>query len=394
MGAISGLVTTYNSNNYTGELINLTPAETPLLNIAGRNPGQVKDVEIEWQTTDLRANAQNVALEGADAPTAAGRTRTSVTNVVEVHHSAVSVSYTKLAAVAQTAGIGSVGATQPVQNESAFQIQAELTSMARDVEWSFLHGVYQKPSDNLTPRKTRGLLSAITTNLVNKGTDVTGITSATDTLTKTSHGVFSDGDKVVFTALGTLAANVVEPWQVYYIVASAANTFKVSATSGGAAITLGTATGIGITKLWSTALTIDHLGEFAQGIWDNGGLRSGTRAFLVNSRQKRAVSKACADAYAKATPVKGTIGGVSVTVVDTDFGEFAIVLHDLMPKDAIAAVTVDELQAVFLETPGKGYLFVEALAKTGAADKAQLYGEVGLKYGAEKHHGLLRGLAF
>lgn len=393
MGAISGLVTTYGANNYTGELINLTPAETPILNIAGRNPGQVKSVEFEWQTTDLRANAQNVALEGADAPTATGRTRSAVSNVVEIHHSAVSVSYTKLAAVGQLAGVNMAGAVQPVQNESAFQIQAELTAMARDVEFSFLHGVYAKPSDNQTPRKTRGLLPAITTNVVNKGTEITAATSATDTITKTSHG-FSDGDKVAFSAMGTLAANVVEPWKVYYVVSSATNTFKVSLSSGGTAVTLGTATGIAVNKLWSTALTIDHLGEFAQGIWDNGGLRSGVRAFLVNSRQKRAVSKACADAYAKATPVQGNVGGVQVTVVDTDFGQFAIVLHDLMPVDAIAAVTIDELQAVFLEEPGKGHLYVEPLAKTGSSERAQIYGEVGLKYGVEKHHGILRGLAY
>ena len=391
MAGITGLGTTYTLPNYTGELINLTPAETPLLNIAGRIPGQVTNWEFEWQTKDLRANAQNVALEGADAPTAVARVRANVSNVVEIHQSAVSISYTKQAATGRVSGVTTSGA-QPVLDEMGEQVRDELTSMARDVEWTFLHGKYNKPTTNATQRKTRGLLSAVTTNVVNKGATVlTAATSATDTITSNGHGL-SDTDKVIFTDLGTLAANVVEPNRVYYVVSSATNTFKVAATSGGTAITLGTATGIAVTEPWSTDLTYDHLGEFAQGIWDNGGLRDGSRAFLVNSRQKRYVTAAVAGAFAKAQPVAGTVGGVAVSVVETDFGPFSIVLHDLVPVDSVVAVTLDELQAVFLEIPGKGHMFVEPLARTGAADKSQLYGEVGLKYGAEQHHGVLRGL--
>jgi len=37
-------------------------------------------------------------------------------------------------------------------------------------------------------------------------------------------------------------------------------------------------------------------------------------------------------------------------------------------------------------------LFEEALAKTGSAEKSQIYGEIGLKYGFEGAHGVLRGL--
>jgi hypothetical protein len=41
----------------------------------------------------------------------------------------------------------------PVQDELAFQTQAELESMAVDVEQSFLSGVYQKPANNSTARR-------------------------------------------------------------------------------------------------------------------------------------------------------------------------------------------------------------------------------------------------
>jgi hypothetical protein len=393
MSGITGLGTTYNLPNYTGELMNLTPAETPLLNIAGSigdGAGQATSTEFEWSTYDLRSNFQSTALEGADAPTSVERVRANVTNVVQIHQSAVSVSYTKQAAVGLKAGSNN-DLSGNVGDELSWQLRQELTSMARDVEWSYLHGAYQKPTDNTTVRKTRGLIKAITTNVTNKGTAVSA-TSATDTITSTAHG-FSNADTVVFTDLGTLAANVVEPNRVYYVVSTATNTFKVAATAGGSAITLGTATGITVTKTWSTALTVDHLGAFAQSIWDNGGLRDSNRAFLVNSYQKRALTTAFATAYGQAAgAISGRVGGVTVMVVETDFGPFSVILHDMVPQDTIIAASLDELRTVFLEIPGKGHFFVEPLAKTGASEKVQVYGEVGLKYGAERHHGVLRGL--
>jgi hypothetical protein len=45
-----------------------------------------------------------------------------------------------------------------------------------------------------------------------------------------------------------------------------------------------------------------------------------------------------------------------------------------------------------MDVPGRGHFFVEPLAKTGAQEKVQLYGEIGLAYGAERHHGVLKNL--
>ena len=39
-----------------------------------------------------------------------------------------------------------------------------------------------------------------------------------------------------------------------------------------------------------------------------------------------------------------------------------------------------------------GVFFVEPLSKVGAAENYQLYGEVGLAYGNEKAHAVMRGL--
>jgi hypothetical protein len=58
-----------------------------------------------------------------------------------------------------------------------------------------------------------------------------------------------------------------------------------------------------------------------------------------------------------------------------------------MPTAALQMVSLEECVPVFLPVPGKGFLFVEELAKTGASEKRQMYGEIGLKYGNEKKHG-------
>lgn len=68
-------------------------------------------------------------------------------------------------------------------------------------------------------------------------------TAATDTFTKTSHGL-TDGDRVQFTSVVTgltLATN-------YWVRDSTANTFKVSASKGGAAVDLGADGTVAIAK--------------------------------------------------------------------------------------------------------------------------------------------------
>lgn len=398
MAGITAMGDSFNLPNYHGELFSLSPSETPLLSAIGglTGGGMVDDYEAEWQTSDLRDPSDRQRLEGAAAPTATGRVRANVRNVAEIHQEKVSVSYTKQAtagryATPQSAPYGSgSGGANPVSNELDWQVAEAIKNIAIDVNYSFINGEYSLPTDNTTARHTRGLLSAITTNLTNKGTALTGITSATDTLTKASHGL-SDGDKVVFTAVGA-ASNIVKG-RVYFVVSSA-TTFKVAATSGGSAITLGTATGLALIKLWSTTLTVAHVNAFVQGTFDNGGLGA-MPVLLVNSSQKVALSNAYAVAYGQANPlVRGErVGGVAIDTVATDFGTFGIMLDRQVPQDAIAAVSLDELQPFLVNVPGKGVFFEEALAKTGASEDVQIYGEIGLKYGAERHHGLLRGLA-
>jgi hypothetical protein len=169
MAAVSGQGTIFTLPNYHGELFTVTPTETPFLSAIGGLVGAKKTTatQFEWQTIDRRVStAGNVGLEGANAPNGTERSRSNVTNVVEIHHSAIEVSYSRLAAKGNFAGANI--AAQPddlLLDELQVQTQAELESMAVDVEQSFISGTYAKPADNLTGRKTRGILAAITTNV-------------------------------------------------------------------------------------------------------------------------------------------------------------------------------------------------------------------------------------
>lgn len=391
MSGITGLGTTYNLPNYTGILYGLTPAETPFFSAIGglSGGGQVTSTEIEWQTTDLRNPGQNVALEGATAPAAQERARGNVTNVVQIQQEKVSVSYSKLAAVGLKSGTNSEG-VNPVRSEADWQVEQMLKQMVRDVEWSFINGTYQKPSDNTTARKTRGILEAITTNLTANATStVASLSAATDTVTETSTGL-SNGDKIIFTDVG--ASTAIVAGRVYFVVNKSTNAFKVASTSGGSAITIGTAT-VAYRKPWTTDLTPATISTLLQGVFDSGGITDqGTAALMLNSVQKLAISTAYASAYGKFVETSRNVGGVNLTTIETDFGTLNVMLNRFMPQDTIAAVSLEQCMPVYLETPGKGHFFAEPLAKTGSSEDVQLYGEVGLAYGSERAHGAVTGL--
>lgn len=397
MAGITGMGTTFDLPNYAGELFALTPEDTPLLSAIGglTGGGMTTGIEFEWQTYDLRDPGQRTKVEGATAPTAEERKRDNVRNVAQIHQEKVSVSYTKQAAIGQLATPGaapfrSVNGSNPVTNELDWQTVQALKSIALDVNWSFINGTYANPTTNATARRTRGLLQAITTNRIAKGVTTTGATSATDTITSTGHGLV-DGDKIVFT--NTSTATGIVAGRTYYVDQISTDTFKVSSSSGGAAITLGTATGIAYTNPWETDLTPDHVSDLLQLAYDNGGIsEQATATLLSNSAQKRAVSRAFANAYGKFQETSRNVGGVDVTTIVTDFGTLNLMLDRHMPQDSLAVVSLEMLRPVFLNVPGKGVMFEEPLAKTGASDENQLYGEIGLEYGNERAHGVMTGL--
>lgn len=397
MATVSGLGTTFNLPNFHGELIAITPTDTPLLSLSGGIGGgkQATSTRFEWQTEDLRDPEIHARLEGADAPASEERSRANLDNVAQIFHESVSTSYTKQAATGQYKTVEAApwtsadGVANPVADEHGHQVANALKTIARDVNFAFWHGKEANPTTNGTARQTGGLLEAVTTNRIAVG-EVSG-TTATDTVTATH--AFSNGDKIVITDPGTTGLRTD---RIYYVVSiSTTVSFKVAATLGGSAITLGTSSTFKAIEA-ATALTWDGFSGFMQGIFDNGGIsEQDTATLFVSSRQKRAISAAFADAFGKTDLFAGTrnVGGVNVQTIETDFGVLNVVIERALAPDTIAVVSLEQVDPVFLEIPGKGVLFEEELARTGSSIKSQIYGEIGLKYGNPLAHGVYRGLA-
>lgn len=393
---VSGQGTTYNLPNYHGELFEVTPTETPFLSAIGGLGGAkiTTATQFEWQTVDRRASsANNSALEGAALPTAQERVRVNVDNVVEIHQSAIELSYTKLAATGQFNGANISQAGDPAINEIQQQTMAELESMAVDIEKSFLNGIYQKPTDNTTKRQTRGLLSAIATSAQSNGEALGAGTIVASTGVFTVTGGAEDlaiGDAVDLGAVTTTTG--VSAGRYFVLTVPSSSTFTLSATKGGAALTLTTNGSVAsITKAKTNTSTA--VNSLLQSIFDNGGMRhTAETVIMVGSAQKVALSGVYQATTLNQPTMTRNVGGVAIDTLVTDFGTLGVMVDRWMPVGQLAVIDLSVCQPVFLEIPEKGLLFVEEMPEQGAARRWQLYGEIGLEYGPETFHGLLTDL--
>jgi hypothetical protein len=165
MAGITGMGTTFNLPNYTGELFALTPEDTPLLSAIGglTGGGMTTSTEFEWQTFDLRDPVAAHPRGGRDRADRRGAGPGNVKNVCQIHQEQVSVSYTKQAAIGQLASPQSApfvhpgGGPNPVSSELNWQVEQALKQIALDVNWSFINGQYVLPTTNATAPQTQGL---------------------------------------------------------------------------------------------------------------------------------------------------------------------------------------------------------------------------------------------
>ena len=59
---------------------------------------------------------------------------------------------------------------------------------------------------------------------------------------------------------------------------------------------------------------------------------------------------------------------------------------NFIPSGTAYAFNFDAISPVEQPVPGKGNFFLEPLAKEGAGDKYQIFGQIGLDYGNELLH--------
>jgi hypothetical protein len=109
---------------------------------------------------------------------------------------------------------------------------------------------------------------------------------------------------------------------------------------------------------------------------------------LCNAFQKQKLS----DIYGYA-PQDRNVGGYNINQIETDFAVLGVVWAPQVPTSTLLIADLAVCAPVFLPVPEKGVLFYEELSKTGAAEKGQIYGQLGLDYGPEEYHGTITGLA-
>lgn len=308
------LATSFGVLNYSGMLFNKGNTRTPLSSIIGGRAKITNHVEfVTGQEYTTGGGSQPAISETASltAPDASVVTRAQKTNVTQIFQESVGISYAKQSNMGTLSGLNVAGQQANPMNELDFQVAAKMAKINADIEYTFINGVFNKATQDSEINKTRGLVSAITTNVKAMSSKPLGLWDIAD-MVKKIYGANAPTDGLC---------------------------------------------------LWCDAVTL----------------------FQIN-----------ADAVQNGltvVPAARNINGISLSSVVTPIGVVYLYLGEYLPAGTALLLNLSVLAPVFQPVPGKGNFFLEALAKTGAGEKYQLFGQIGLDHGPEWYHGKFTGIA-
>ena len=355
MGAITTPDPIYASdiNNFQGELFRVGGQRTPFLSAMGGLNGGGKVIQstfFQFQTAD-NATISSAPTEGTEggAPTEyLGRNRGAYTQVTQIFHKGVKMSYTAMAAYNQqnvfdlaatgqnsSDGDGTLTADDklalfggnPIVDEMAEQLELALEKIAREVEYFSINGTFADGSHASDPvgdnRTFRGLSAHCALNGGNKyfntSTEATGGTAKKldwDAVAKSLKTLYDANAPVKNPVLLVNSANLLE-----------LNKQLLSPQSGGT-----------------------------------------TAAILPRDRN---------------------IGGVDIDTVVTPFGSIGLMVLDaniLGDNDAFI-VDMAYVSPIFTNIPGKGTVFVRDIDQDDNARVAKaIYMEMGIDFGPPQYH--------
>lgn len=124
----------------------------------------------------------------------------------------------------------------------------------------------------------------------------------------------------------------------------------------------------------------------------DAGAYFGKMVLFCGAYQKQMITNIYAEQFKANMQTTQNVGGMNITEIETDFFKMGVVWNRFVPADAILIADMAHIAPVFQAVPGKGVLFQEDLAKTGASDRIQLYGQIGLAHGPAFLHGAITGL--
>lgn len=308
------IATSFGVLNYSGMLFNKGNTRCPLSSIIGGRAKTTNHVEFVTGQEYTTAGGEQPAISetaSLTAPEATVVTRAQKTNVTQIFHESVGVSYAKQSNMGTLSGINIANQQENPMNELDFQVAAKMQKVNRDIEFTFVQGTYNKATTDATINKTRGLTEAIESNVIAMASKPLGLWN------------IADGVKKVY------EANAPQDGLV----------------------------------LWCDATTMFQINADA--------VQNGLTVI----------------------PAAREINGIKLSSVVTPLGVVYLYLGEFLPKGTALLLNLDVISPVYQPVPGKGNFFLEQLAKTGAGEQYQLFGQIGLDHGPEWYHAKFTGIA-
>ena len=309
-----GTIQSFGVLNYSGMLFNKGNVKTPFSSIIGSRAKTTDHVEFVTgqEYTGGGDGSQPAISETASltAPTATYITREQKTNVTQIFQETIGISYGKRSNMGTLAGINVANQQANPMSELDFQVAARMQKVNRDIEYTFINGLYNKATADSEINKTRGMIAAITSNVMDMGGNPVGLWDIADAM------------KLIYEANAPITGLV----------------------------------------LWCDPVTLYQINADAQ----QNGLTI--------------------------VPAAREINGIQLDKVITPLGEIYLKLGECLPAGTALIVDFDVVAPVYQPVPEKGNFFLEPLAKTGAGDTYQLFGQIGLDHGPEWYHGKLTGI--
>lgn len=158
-----------NTPNFSGMLFNKGNTKTPFSTMIGAHRKFTNHTEFvtgqEYETAE-GSQPDISEAESLTAPDASVLKREQKTNVTQIFQESVGISYGKMSNMGTLSGINVAGQQANPVSEEDFQIAAKMAKIGQDIEYTFLNGKYQKSTGDNVPNKSRGLLNAIKSNIV------------------------------------------------------------------------------------------------------------------------------------------------------------------------------------------------------------------------------------
>lgn len=162
-------VQSFSCPNYSGLLYNKANTKTPFLNMISGRVKYTNSVEFvcgQYYTSEEGAIPEISETASLTAPTATFVTRSQMSNVTQIFMESVAISYAKQSNMATLSGVNLAGQQANPQDELSFQVARKMEKIKRSIEKTFIQGTYNKATTDATVNKTRGIVSAITTNVI------------------------------------------------------------------------------------------------------------------------------------------------------------------------------------------------------------------------------------